>query len=54
LCNGLAHEIAEYLRQRGVLIPGDDGKLSKLEQVIGKLDRFYVLSLTPLHANTEE
>jgi uncharacterized protein (DUF927 family) len=54
LCNGLAHEIAVHLKQRGMLIPDRDGKLSKAEQVMGKLDRFYVLILTPLHPYTEE
>jgi hypothetical protein len=49
MCNGLAHEIAVHLKQRGMLLPDRDGKLSKSEQVIGKLDRFYVLTLTPLH-----
>jgi hypothetical protein len=53
-CNGLAHEIAVHLKQRGMLIPDRDGKLSKAEQVMGKLDRFYVLTLTPLHPYTEE
>ena len=41
LCNGLAHEIAVHLKKHGMLIPDRDGKLSKSEQVIGKLDRFY-------------
>ena len=50
----MAHEIAVHLKQRGMLIPDRDGKLSKSEQVIGKLDRFYVLTLTPLHPYTEE
>ena len=36
-------EIARHFQQRGVLI-ADEGSASKAEQVIGKVDRFYVLS----------
>jgi putative DNA primase/helicase len=50
-CNGFdPAEIAEHFKQRGVLIAGDNG-VSKAEQVIGTIGRFYVLSraaLTPL------
>ena len=50
-CNGFdPAEIAKHFKQRGVLIAGDDS-LSKPEQVIGTVGRFYVLSraaLTPL------
>jgi hypothetical protein len=55
LCNGGdPHEIAKHLQQRGMLLTDNDGKLSKLEPVIGKVERFYALSLTPLHAYTGE
>jgi hypothetical protein len=48
-CNGVdPHEIAQHLQEQGMLIPDRNGKLSKAEQVIGKLGRFYVLSLTRL------
>jgi hypothetical protein len=48
-CNGAnSHEIAKHLQERGTLIPGGDGKLSKAEQVIGRVERFYVLFLTQL------
>jgi hypothetical protein len=48
-CNGMdPHEIAKHLQEQGTLIPSRDGKLSKAEQVIGKVDRFYALSLTRL------
>jgi uncharacterized protein (DUF927 family) len=50
-CNGFdPAEIAEHFKQRGVLIGGDNS-MSKPEQVIGTVGRFYVLSraaLTPL------
>jgi hypothetical protein len=50
-CNGFdPAEIAEHFKQRGVLIAGDNS-VSKPEQVIGTVGRFYVLSraaLTPL------
>jgi hypothetical protein len=43
-CNGVEPaEIARYLVDRGVLVPGKDGGFSKPEQVIGKSERFYVL-----------
>jgi putative DNA primase/helicase len=49
-CNGFdPAEIAEHFKQRGALIPGTDS-LSRSEQVIGEIKRFYVLSraaLTP-------
>jgi len=49
-CNGFdPAEIAEHLKQRGVLIPGDKST-SRTEQVFGAVSRFYVLSraaLTP-------
>jgi putative DNA primase/helicase len=49
-CNGFdPAEIARHFQQRGVLIADDHG-VSKAEQVIGKVERFYVLSraaLTP-------
>jgi hypothetical protein len=50
-CNGFnPAEIADHFKQRGVLIAGDTG-VSRAEQVIGAIGRFYVLSraaLTPL------
>jgi uncharacterized protein (DUF927 family) len=47
-CNGFdPAEIAEHLKQRGVLIPGHNS-VSKAEQVIGKVERFYVLSRAAL------
>jgi hypothetical protein len=47
-CNGLdPHEIAKLLQQQGMLIPDNEGKRSRAEQVIGKIERFCVLSLTP-------
>jgi uncharacterized protein (DUF927 family) len=49
-CNGVdSTEIAQHFRQRGVLITGNND-ISKPEQVIGTVGRFYVLSraaLTP-------
>jgi hypothetical protein len=49
-CNGFnPAEIAGHFKQRGVLIAGDTG-VSRAEQVIGTIGRFYVLSraaLTP-------
>ena len=49
-CNGVdPAELARHFRQRGALIADDNG-VSKAEQVIGKVERFYVLSratLTP-------
>ena len=51
-CNGFdPAEIAEHFKQRGVLIPGTDS-LSKAEQVIGEINRFYVLSREALTALT--
>src|SRR5262249_48371804 len=50
-CNGFdPAEIARHFQQRGALIADDSG-VSRAEQVIGKAERFYVLSraaLTPL------
>ncbi len=46
-CNGLnPAEIAEHFKQCGVLIAGDNS-LSKAEQVIGAVGRFYVLTRAP-------
>jgi hypothetical protein len=49
-CNGFDPvEIARHFQQRGALIADDNG-VSKAEQVIGRVERFYVLSraaLTP-------
>jgi uncharacterized protein (DUF927 family) len=49
-CNGVdPAEIARHFQERGALIADDNG-VSKAEQVIGKVERFYVLSraaLTP-------
>ena len=49
-CNGVdPAEIARHFQQRGALIADDNG-VSKAEQVLGKVERFYVLSraaLTP-------
>jgi hypothetical protein len=43
-CNGFdPTELARYLQQHGTLI-ADGNSVSKAEQVIGKVDRFYVLS----------
>jgi hypothetical protein len=43
-CNGFdPAEIARHFQQRGMLIADDKGP-SKAEQVIGKVERFYVLS----------
>jgi uncharacterized protein (DUF927 family) len=51
-CNGFdPAEIAEHFKQRGVLIPGTDS-FSKAEQVIGDVNRFYVLSREALTALT--
>jgi hypothetical protein len=51
-CNGYdPAEIAKHFKQRGVLSAGDNS-LSKPEQVIGALGRFYVLSRTALTALT--
>jgi uncharacterized protein (DUF927 family) len=51
-CNGFdPAAIAEHFKQRGALIPGTDS-LSKAEQVIGEVNRFYVLSLAALTALT--
>jgi putative DNA primase/helicase len=49
-CNGVdPSELARQFQQRGVLIADGEG-VSKAEQVIGKLDRFYVLLRGPLTA----
>jgi uncharacterized protein (DUF927 family) len=47
-CNGVdPAEIARHFQQRGALIADANG-VSKAEQVIGKVERFYVLSRTAL------
>ena len=47
-CNGVdPAEIARHFQQRGALIADDNG-VSKAEQVIGKVERFYVLSRAAL------
>jgi uncharacterized protein (DUF927 family) len=48
LCNGLDREIANLLQQQGSLIPSGKGERSRAEQVVGKVERFIVLSLTSL------
>jgi len=51
-CNGVdPAEIADHLKQRGVLIPGDQS-ISRPEQVFGTVNRFYVLSRGALTALT--
>jgi putative DNA primase/helicase len=51
-CDGFdPAEIAEHFKQRGVLIPGTDS-MSRSEQVIGDVNRFYVLSRQALTALT--
>jgi putative DNA primase/helicase len=51
-CNGFdPADIARYFQQRGALI-ADDNSVSKAEQVIGKVERFYVLSRAVLTALT--
>jgi putative DNA primase/helicase len=47
LCNGLDREIANLLQQQGSLTPSGKGERSRAEQVVGKVERFVVLSLTP-------
>jgi hypothetical protein len=48
-CDGVEPaEIARYFLDRGVLVPGDNGSLSKSQQVIGGSGRFYVLRVTGL------
>jgi hypothetical protein len=47
LCNGLDREIANLLQQQGSLTPSGKGERSRAEQVVGKVERFIVLSLTP-------
>jgi hypothetical protein len=41
-------EIARHFLDRGVLVPGDNGSLSKSQQVIGGSGRFYVLRMAAL------
>jgi uncharacterized protein (DUF927 family) len=50
LCNGFdPAEIARHFRQQGtLLVDHRGGKLSKSEQVIGRVERFYVLSRASL------
>jgi hypothetical protein len=46
LCDGVEPaDIARYFLDRGVLVPGDNGSLSKSQQVIGGSGRFYALRL---------
>ena len=48
-CDGLQPaEIARHFLDRGVLVPGDNGSLSKSQQVIGGSGRFYVLRMAAL------
>jgi hypothetical protein len=49
LCDGVEPaEIARHFLDRGVLVPGYNGNLSKSQQVIGGTGRFYVLRMAPL------
>ena len=41
-------EIARHFLDRGVLVLGDNGSLSKSQQVIGGSGRFYVLRMAAL------
>jgi hypothetical protein len=48
-CDGIEPaEIARHFLDRGVLVPGDNGSLSKSQQVIGGSGRFYVLRMAAL------
>jgi len=48
-CDGVEPaEIARHFLDRGVLVPGDNGSLSKSQQVIGRSGRFYVLRMAAL------
>ena len=48
-CDGVdPAEIARHFLDRGVLVPGDNGSLSKSQQVIGGSGRFYVLRMAAL------
>ena len=48
-CDGVEPaEIARHFLDRGVLVPGDNGSLSKSQQVIGGSGRFYVLRMAAL------
>ena len=48
-CDGVEPaEIARHFLDRGVLVPGDNGNLSKSQQVIGGSGRFYVLRMAAL------
>jgi hypothetical protein len=48
-CNGVAPaELARHFRDRGILVPADDGSFSKSQQVVGGSGRFYVLRLAAL------
>jgi len=53
-CNGFnPSDIARQFEQRGVLIVGGGGKMSRAEQVVGGTHRFYVLVRSKLqHSNT--
>jgi hypothetical protein len=49
-CDGFdPAEINKHFKQCGTLIPGKDS-MSRTEQVIGKIDRFYVVSRAALTA----
>jgi hypothetical protein len=48
LCNGLDREIANLLQRQGSLTPSGKGERSRAEEVVGKVERFIVLSLTSL------
>jgi uncharacterized protein (DUF927 family) len=48
-CDGVEPaEIARHFLDRGALVPGDNGSLSKSQQVIGGSGRFYVLRMAAL------
>ena len=48
-CDGVEPaEIARHFLDRGLLVPGDNGSLSKSQQVIGGSGRFYVLRMAAL------
>jgi hypothetical protein len=48
-CDGVEPaKIARHFLDRGLLVPGDNGSLSKSQQVIGGSERFYVLRMAAL------